>query len=38
MSTEFIVIVFLAGLTIGQWLTVWGLFKMLAKVVQSLQE
>jgi hypothetical protein len=32
------IIVFLAGLTVGQWLGIWGLVKLLADLVESLQE
>jgi hypothetical protein len=32
------ILVFFAGLTIGQWLAIWALVSMLAEVVESLQE
>lgn len=32
------IVIFLAGLTVGQWLAVWGLVNLLAEVVESLQE
>jgi hypothetical protein len=35
---EFYIVVFLAGLTVGQWLGIWGLVNMLAEMLESLQE
>jgi hypothetical protein len=32
------IIVFLAGLTVGQWFAVWGLVNLLTEAVESLQE
>jgi len=32
------ILIFLAGLTVGQWLAVWGLVTLLAEVVESRQE
>lgn len=31
-------IVFLAGLIVGQWLAVWGLLSILTEAIQSPQE
>jgi hypothetical protein len=36
--TTLYVLIFFAGLTIGQWLAIWGLLKLLAMVIQSIDE
>jgi hypothetical protein len=32
------IVIFLAGLTIGQWLALWGVKTLLAAIIQSVQE